>query len=159
LMKIKEGDEGNKVIGIFITDDGEQKMLKQKDKNVMIFRTDDGKNIEIKVNDEDVKLEGDEIQWSASELPEMQRTLDLENFSVAPNPAKDEVNLSFKAAKAPLSVRIFDQSGRQVYRAFIRDFDGQFQDSIDIRDVSADMLFITIEQDGKAYTEKVIVTK
>jgi hypothetical protein len=139
--------------------EGQPRIIRKNGKEGMIFikKADDGKVIRVRVNDEEGDASNEKMEWQAGELLKMERTLELQDFKIAPNPASQEINLSFRGEAAPLDIRIFDPSGRQLYKAYLRDFDGNFQDYIDIRDVEADLLFVTIEQNGKVYTEKVAV--
>lgn len=160
----EDGDSGEekemKVEVIVVGDEeGQPQILKKKAGEDLIFieKSDDGKVIRVRVNEEKGEAAEEKMEWKVRELANMERTLDLQDFRIAPNPASQEINLSFRGEAAPIDIRIFDPAGRQVYKAYLRDFDGNFQDNIDIRDIQADLLFVTIEQNGKVYTDKVAV--
>lgn len=85
------------------------------------------------------------------------RSLRLEEFSAAPNPASDQLQLRFRAEAAPLIVRLNDLSGREVFRSEVDDFDGFFDRSIDLSRLAKGTLLMSVEQGDKVFTEKIVV--
>ncbi len=92
-----------------------------------------------------------------SALPAPDRSLRLEEFSAAPNPASDQLQLRFRAEAAPLIVRLNDLSGREVFRSEVDDFDGFFDRSIDLSRLAKGTLLLSVEQGDKVFTEKIVV--
>lgn len=89
----------------------------------------------------------------------LERSLNLQDFQISPNPATDLVNLSFKGARVPTTIRLLGLDGKQIYKEFIRDFGGVYQNNIDLRDIRSSFIIVNIEQDGKVYSEKLAVKR
>jgi hypothetical protein len=140
----KTGEEGEKQMKVRVQRaPSDQKSGKEE---VVIIRVDDGAEEKIILNKEN----------ALPEVPKIERSLKLKDFQVSPNPASERINLQFRAKKEPVTVRMFDATGREVYKEFLRDFDGNYQNQIELEGVSSDFFFISVEQKGKMYTEKVI---
>ena len=126
-----EGNEADEKHVIIIKDDGKtEKIITTKDGNTELGNT-----------------------------PKIERSLRLKDFQVSPNPADGQVNLSFKGKKAPITLRLIDAAGREVYKERISNFDGNYQNQIDVEGISTNLLFISIEQKGKVYTDKIALKR
>jgi membrane-associated protease RseP (regulator of RpoE activity) len=82
--------------------------------------------------------------------------LQLEELKIHPNPANDVINISLKGEKGPLSISITDMEGKNILRKEIDDFDGTYQDEIDLHDFPKGTVILQVEQHGKKHTEKVV---
>jgi len=96
-----------------------------------------------------------EMDQTAVQAPD--RSLRLEQFSAAPNPASDQLQLRFRAEAAPTQVRVSDLSGREILRLELDDFDGAYEGQLDLSRAAQGPLLLTIEQEDKVFTEKIIV--
>ncbi|PHN07329.1 TonB family protein [Flavilitoribacter nigricans] len=83
--------------------------------------------------------------------------LDLKNFKAAPNPTNGLINLRFQAEAQPLQVRVLTAQGQAVYQRNIPQFNGNFDEQIDLSDAPKGTLFISVQQGEKMYTSTVIV--
>ncbi len=153
---IHEDKDSEKEIEVIVLGDEDAKVhTTTMHKNIIIVREverEDGQEVVLKAR---IISEPDEEKVKS--LEKMERSLELNEFQLAPNPASEQFNLSFKGESAPITIRAFNTNGQEVYKSFIRDFDGYFNDSIDLEGIQSNMLFITIEQNGKIYTDKVML--
>jgi len=83
--------------------------------------------------------------------------LELEDFSIAPNPNNGVFLLSFgSASDETLKVNVFDINGKNIYAEKIRNFPGNYKKEINIADEKDGAYFVTLKQDGKYVTKKFI---
>ena len=93
----------------------------------------------------------------ANKDPSISRNLELEGFNAFPNPTQGNLNISFNGEPGkPITVTIIDASGRQVYRTKVKQFDGSFNDQLEISNAVPGTMLITVTQGGRTYTENVI---
>ena len=86
--------------------------------------------------------------------------LEAEKFLVSPNPTIDGIfNLNFiLKEKMPAKILIFDISGKQVYFNDLEDFDGTFNEKIDLgKNLAKGTYLIQVQQNGKKRNEKLIL--
>ena len=143
IEKVEEGDEKQMKVRVHLDKSDVTNGAKEE---VVIITMDNGSEEKIIINKEN----------PLPEVPKIERSLKLKDLQVSPNPASERINLQFKAKKAPITIRMFDAAGREVYKEFLRDFDGNYQNRIELDGVTSDFFFISIEQKGKVYTEKII---
>jgi len=86
-------------------------------------------------------------------------TLDMEKFEFFPNPNEGRFRLRFEMATAgDTDVRVFSSSGQEVYRERLRNFEGTFDQFIDLRKkVSDGIYFLQVTQNGSGMVEQFIV--
>lgn len=110
-----------------------------KKKIIIIEKTDDGEEI--------------------MEIPEMEleRSLDLSEIDIFPNPTSGSVRLQFKAPAINTVVRVTDVSGRELYREELAGFNGSYDNTIDLGQASKGALLLSIQQKDKIFTEKIIL--
>ncbi len=108
---------------------------------------------------EPAKMVEDEVvvQDQPTALPELESPLQLEALAVFPNPTVGPVNVRFVAEAVPTTVRIIDALGRTVYSKTLNQFGGQFNESIDLGSNRPGNLILTIEQNGKAVSQKIVL--
>ncbi len=99
------------------------------------------------------QLDGDDVQVDLSaDLPILQ----LDQFEAYPNPSNGLLKVSFDAEAGPLKLMITDISGKSVYKEDLENFDGQYQNEIDLNRFPKGTLLLTIDQSGKRFTEKIV---
>lgn len=94
------------------------------------------------------------IESKGSFTPE--RTLQLQDFEAFPNPNEGLLRLRLKADIAPLTVKLTDLEGKELYTRNIKNFKGNLDEEIDISLYPKGTLLLLIEQQGKVFTEKVV---
>ena len=103
---------------------------------------------------------GEEEKLAAKNLPNADlpaNTLQLQNFKASPNPTNGVLNLSFKGEKKPTVVKVFDLQGKEVQSLELKNFDGTFNERLDLSKAGKGVLIISVLQGEQSYTEKVIV--
>ena len=81
--------------------------------------------------------------------------VDLYEINVYPNPGDGVVNLEFKAAAVPTTVKIITMDGQELYNQTIENFDGSFMEQLDIERQEGGVI-LQIQQNGKVYTETIL---
>ncbi|HHS95783.1 MAG TPA: PDZ domain-containing protein [Phaeodactylibacter sp.] len=97
-------------------------------------------------------------QATAKEQPRLHSSsndLDVD-LQAYPNPTKASVNIRFQGEKVPTVVSLRDARGREIFREEIKDFDGNYERKVNLKDAAAGSVFITIQQGNKTLTEKVL---
>jgi hypothetical protein len=92
---------------------------------------------------------------TAPKAPGVKLTLQLETLDIELNPEGEQMNLQFTTASGPVSVRVFDVAGQDLYREFRRNFDGNYQHALPLGELSGDFIYLSIEQGDKVFTEKI----
>lgn len=152
IHKIEDGSKEN-VVELIVEEEGTDKKVH---KMIIV------KRVEVKeIIEEETSNTMDATKPQVVELaPQvLERSLSLQDFQISPNPASEAVNLSFKGESAPTTIRVLGLDGKQLYKEFIRDFDGFYQNEIDLKGINASFLIVNIEQEGKVYSEKLAVKK
>jgi hypothetical protein len=89
---------------------------------------------------------------------EATESLVMDDLNVYPNPTAGEVNLSFTLReKGTLTIRVMDPNGKVVFKDRVPRFSGTYNRSIDLVGKASGLYFLTIEQNGKSITRKLIV--
>jgi len=92
------------------------------------------------------------------DLPELELpTLQLEAYTAFPNPTYGALNVAFEAPAVPTTVVITDMSGKIVYQENLNQFDGQYAKELDLRNITPGVLFLTVQQSDKRWTEKIVL--
>ncbi len=75
-----------------------------------------------------------------------------------PNPSNRLINVRFEGDAVPTTVSITDINGKEVFRDYNRNFDGTYNEKIDLRELGAAQgtVIITVTQNGKATSEKLL---
>lgn len=117
-----------------------KKEMKEEKKDKKAKRKKDKLNVSPKINMDDNFLRLDEIV-------------------IFPNPSNGIVNLNFRGEAVATTVKIVDVTGKEVYRDELNQFDGVYNNQIDISDAAAGTLLISVSQGDKQFTQKVIYNK
>ncbi len=105
---------------------------------------------------EEVFQKGDRAQV-ANKQPRM-LMLNIQELSFAPNPNRGQFNLSFDVPQAGnTSVRIIDTAGKVVFEENLQNFEGRYNQKIDISDNYKGLYFVQIIQNNKIMTKKIVV--
>lgn len=91
----------------------------------------------------------------ALELPE--NSLELMDFKAYPNPAFSYVNVQFQAEAVPTVIQLADASGRIVFQRQLNNFDGYYNEELDLRDVAPGTLTLTIRQGDKLIAKQLVL--
>ena len=79
----------------------------------------------------------------------VESTLPLEALELYPNPTVGPLNVRFEAEAVPTVVRIFDATGKLVYENNLRQFNGQFNERIDLNGKTPGTYTLSIQQGQK----------
>lgn len=109
--------------------------------------------VRFKLSEEDKQQKENALANSA--LPA--NTLQLQNFKASPNPTNGVLNLSFKGEKKPTLIKVFDLQGKEIQSLELKNFDGTFNERLDLSKAGKGVLIISILQGEQSYTEKIIV--
>lgn len=93
----------------------------------------------------------------APKAPGVKLTLQLETLDIELSPEGDQMNLQFTTASGPVSVRVFDAAGKDLYREFRRTFDGNYEQELPLGELSGAFIYLSIEQGDKVFTEKIML--
>jgi hypothetical protein len=86
--------------------------------------------------------------------------LRIEQLNIFPNPNTGRFNLTFELPqRGNTSIRVFNSSARLLYSRDLIDFEGDFQDEIDITQNGPGIYFIMVQQGETSITRKVIVSQ
>jgi len=128
----------------------------------------DGENLEVdaRFNECDVKEdvveapifeESENINVPPS-IPALE-VLELEGFRAFPNPTEGIINLRFRGETVATVLTIVDITGKEVYREELNNFDGNYNNQINLsNETAAGTIFLNIRQGKKVYTEQVVYT-
>lgn len=84
-------------------------------------------------------------------------SLKVEQWKAFPNPAFGTLNVQFQAEAVSTTVRLIDSRGRSIYRETINQFDGYYNQQIDLTDIAPGSYYLQIRQGDQFVTEKIVV--
>ncbi len=118
----------------------------------------DGDDVRIKIRINDAsKEEINQLNEKSENKLLDNNDLEINSIEFQPNPTSGEFNLSFDLpSKDKVGLKILDQSGKIVYDKNLKNFDGHFEDEISIKEYPNGIYYLTIQQNGKAFTKKVV---
>lgn len=149
-----DGDSNEKQVEVIVEENGSGSNV---NKVVIIKRVELVNETKEEGTPETTNQINDEAIEKAPQV--LERSLNLQDFQVSPNPASERVNLAFKGASVPTTIRVLGLDGKQIYREFIRDFGGTYQNDLDLRGIQSNFVIVNIEQEGKIYSEKLALKK
>jgi hypothetical protein len=135
----------NNEIEIFIS--GVDKIsCKEKDKCHIIIKS---------LCDDDISMLKSEKEF---DLKEENNTLGIKKFKFYPNPGDGKFNFSFSTEENDkLSTTIFDLNGRKIYEDLQKDFNGIYNENIDLSSKGEGIYFLIIEQNDKVFSKKIVI--
>ncbi len=120
------------------------------------YKKGEGEIVEGFEIDEEIELDGDEdVDFSN----EKKQTLDLETIDIFPNPTEGKLTVQFTAPAVTTTVKIVDLSGREIYSETLNSFDGKYNKEIDLSEVAKGALILSIQQNDKVFSEKLILQR
>lgn len=169
-----EEEDGLKKISIKITEnDGEvetinwqgsgefseefKKELEAKGVHVDMLEGED-EDVQVFINTEE-KVEGQQTKMMVKVEEDEDESHDLLlntiNINIESNPSGKKINLSFKGKSLPTSVSLIDETGKQVYHSFMKDFQGMFNQEINVEGAVNATLELHIKQGTKEFTQRI----
>jgi len=115
--------------------------------NVIITRLDEEEKEIVAENDRSV---------------DMQKMTDLKviNLSLFPNPNSGKFELDFSLEEnQPVTVRLVSLSGKEIYRERVTDFNGRYNNFIDISQNTAGVYVLQVMQNTQILTRKIVIEK
>lgn len=170
-IKVKKTDDGNKMIIIngeegFEWTEGQDVDI-HEDVEVIVNSLKNAKDGDsqnqsvIKISIRKVKIHIEDIAKKDESLKSLnldnKRELKLQQLNYYPNPTEGKFNLSFQGKSVPTEVRITDLTGKTIFSDVISDFEGQYNNDIDLNDQSKGVYIMQIIQGNKAVNKKIII--
>ena len=123
----------------------------------------DGKNVAVEYNlPVKFKLEGAVAEEKLNIIASLEasESLELQNFSISPNPNDGNFRIHFEGKKMPLSLLIFNMKGEILYNKDLTYFSGNFDETISVETSSETLLVaVTNKKDDRLYWEKIAIQK
>jgi hypothetical protein len=100
------------------------------------------------------ELKGKGVTLSSS------NSLNVERLKLTPSATNGLFNLAFNLpSNGNTIISIFNQSGRALYEYDLGNFNGEFSDNVDISQNGHGDYFLKIEQSGKSFSQKIVLSK
>ncbi|MCB0634149.1 MAG: TonB family protein [Saprospiraceae bacterium] len=113
--------------------------------------------VRFKLGDEGLKKEPTTIRVDGPNTTPALNNLELHNFKAAPNPTKGQINLRFQAEPAPVNIRIMSANGQVIYQQQLPQFNGSFDEQIDLSDAPKGTLYLSIQQGEKLHSSTIVL--
>lgn len=84
-------------------------------------------------------------------------TLELKEFKANPNPTNGLLNLYFKGDAKPTAISVIDISGKGIFTTRLTNFNGMYNETIDLSSYNKGLLILQIRQGDKVYSEKIVL--
>ncbi len=82
----------------------------------------------------------------------------LKGYKAFPNPAADIINVSFASTPDPITVQLWTMDGKNLYTKEITDFNGQFNEAIEVPQGVAGYVLLDIRQGNRSQSQKILVS-
>ncbi len=87
-------------------------------------------------------------------------SLNVQDLQLYPNPETGRFRLEFKLSqRGDTGVRMYNNSGREIYQYDLGGFSGEFADDVDIAQNGEGSYFLLIQQRGQAFAKKIVLKK
>jgi hypothetical protein len=153
MFKSKNGED----VEMIKIEEGEHQIMMDMDVEVM----EDGKSKHIVIisNINTTNIKEIEKEFPAVATKITKNELEVDELTFSPNPNDGKFNLQFSTSnqKDPLSVKIFDLQGKEVYNETINKFSGKYSKKIDISEKGKGTYILQILQGNKSKTNKVLI--
>ena len=87
------------------------------------------------------------------------RQLKLQGFTASPNPTSGRLNVRFQGEAGPLTIQVTDLQGRRLLARSFADFNGNFDEQLDLSAISNGPVLLSIMQGEKVYTQQVVLQR
>jgi hypothetical protein len=141
---------------------GEESEDGKKHKVMIIESTEDGdgneKRITVKVI-EHITIHLEEVEENEfSDVANINaKVLKTDDLNYYPNPNSGKFSLEFKASKRPTEVKITSLEGKTVYSEELQNFEGTYQNEIDLSSQKRGVYLLQIIQGSKAVNKKIVI--
>lgn len=105
-------------------------------------------------SEEEPEERADEVE--EDQMPRLPGPLQLNNWSVFPNPNYGKFHLQFEGNSVPTTIQILDTKGKKVFEETVNNFDGTYNRRVDLR-TGPGTLFIQVRQGDKVYSDKIVI--
>ncbi|MFK8008857.1 MAG: T9SS type A sorting domain-containing protein [Saprospiraceae bacterium] len=79
-------------------------------------------------------------------------------FSIFPNPTDGITQLKFQSGeRTDLEISLTDVAGHQIFKSEVKDFNGFYNEVLDLTDYAAGLYFVQIMQGEQVWTEKIVL--
>lgn len=85
------------------------------------------------------------------------KTLELEQFTISPNPATKSTSIVFHASQNNATLHIYDATGKLITEKQLSGTDGNFQYEMPLDGLNAGIYYLQIVQGKKCFTKKLVV--
>jgi hypothetical protein len=100
----------------------------------------------------------DQKELQKAGIVENKNKLALESLNFSRNPSSGKFNINFtSAAKGDLNVLVKDLQGRSLFSDSVKNFSGDYHHEINLGEVNKGIYLITISQNDKLLTKKLVV--
>jgi S1-C subfamily serine protease len=84
-------------------------------------------------------------------------TLEVTNYQGFPNPTYGQFNLVFQAQPVATQIRVTDITGKVIYQEQLNQFDGYYNQRLDLSQATPGILILTIQQGGKVLSDQIVL--
>ena len=85
------------------------------------------------------------------------KSLKMDEFNYYPNPNEGNFTLQFKADKRPTEIKITSLEGKEIYAETLSNFEGTYQNEIDLSSQKRGIYLLQIIQGNKATNKKIVI--
>ncbi len=85
------------------------------------------------------------------------QSLNVEYLTTSPNPNNGQMKIRFAGLAVSTTIKVIDLNGKEVYNETLNDFNGVYNNDIDIKNEAKGTLILKIIQGDKVMTQKIIV--
>ncbi len=83
--------------------------------------------------------------------------LQLINYKAFPNPTFGKLNVTFEGNAQPTTIQVFDSNGKTIYSQNINQFDGYFNDQLNLNGNKPGAYFLNIRQGNQVLSKKIVI--
>jgi len=164
-VALKKGDRITSIDGTSVTTQSEIVRLRDLHKAGDYFTIGyirDGQEYEVeaqfKACDTETTTQEEPINTTPMDTkPIVNNDLQLESITAFPNPTSGRITLQFKGDAVPTTVRLTNALGKVLMTEELKDFDGTYNDRINLSNYPSGFYNITIIQNGKSYNERIVL--
>lgn len=98
-------------------------------------------------------------QQEISDLPQLDLDAELkvEAWRMYPNPTVGILNVQFQAEAKPTTLRITDTAGKVIYNEVINQFNGEYNNRLNLGSAAPGTYILTVQQEGKVLSKKIVL--